>query len=83
MVLTVLSGRLLYTSGNVADAVRIFLELLKLVPGGLTAQSSNLADHSSGEQETTAGPEKIFLEDFRMALSVCKNLYLNRRSPDH
>ncbi|KAF9244569.1 ER-golgi trafficking TRAPP I complex 85 kDa subunit-domain-containing protein [Melanogaster broomeanus] len=62
-------GRLLYTTGDVKGAVKFFLGLLRWS----SASSSPLAklnhDSRDGNQEIS-NSDKVFLEDFRVALSV-------------
>lgn len=67
----ILPGRLHYTTGNVEAAVQFFLKLLRgssepvdrAAMLGLT--NGNIADGSKA-----MGSDKVFLEDFRVALQV-------------
>lgn len=64
-----LLGRLLYTTGDVSGAVRHFLGLLRWS----SASSSPLARLSSHTVDITKDPsssDKVFLEDFQVAISV-------------
>lgn len=64
-----LLGRLLYTTGDVSGAVRHFLGLLRWS----SASSSPLAQLSSHAVDITKDPgnsDKVFLEDFQVAISV-------------
>ncbi|KIJ68594.1 hypothetical protein HYDPIDRAFT_125323 [Hydnomerulius pinastri MD-312] len=61
-------GRLLYTTGDIKGAVRFFLGLLRWS----SASSSPLAklDREGGDGvKEASGSDKVFLEDFRVALS--------------
>ncbi|KAF5384925.1 hypothetical protein D9615_001402 [Tricholomella constricta] len=63
-------GRLLYTTGNVAGAVRFFLGLLR----GSSGVSSPFARLSSpgvvGEGTKLPSTDKVFLDDFRVAYAA-------------
>jgi hypothetical protein len=63
-------GRLLYTTGNVAGAVRFFLGLLR----GSTVSSPSpiplpVNGNANGESNIP-GTDKVFLDDFRVAFTV-------------
>lgn len=66
-------GRLLYTTGDVAGAVRFFLGLLRGSSGFL---SPFVPHHSSNgivnEGTKLPGTDKIFLDDFRVAYAVSR-----------
>lgn len=66
-------GRLLYTTGDVSGAVRHFLGLLRWS----SASSSPLAQLSSHTVDITKDPgnsDKVFLEDFQVAISHLKSV---------
>ncbi|KAG2369466.1 ER-golgi trafficking TRAPP I complex 85 kDa subunit-domain-containing protein [Suillus spraguei] len=68
-----LLGRLLYTTGDVAGAVRHLLGLLRWS----SASSSPLARLSSHTMDITKDPsdsDKVFLEDFQVAISHLKSI---------
>lgn len=69
--LTCLSGRLLYTTGDVAGAVRLFMGLLR---GSSQSYSPilPLPPHSGAINGATKipGTDKVFLDDFRVAFAV-------------
>jgi trafficking protein particle complex subunit 8 len=59
----------LYTTGDVAGAVRFFLGLLR----GSTVPSSPTPLFSNGhanEEDNMPGTDKVFLDDFRVAFAV-------------
>ncbi|KAF9229138.1 hypothetical protein BS17DRAFT_742850 [Gyrodon lividus] len=66
-------GRLLYTTGDIKGAVKSFLGLLRWS----SASSSPLAklnrDSGDGSKEVF-NPDKVFLEDFRVALSHLESI---------
>lgn len=74
--LTLGVGRLLYTTGDVEGAVKLFLGLLKGTSSG--PSSSSLHGPPTGQngavpvptQEAQVNLDKIFLEDFRVAFKV-------------
>lgn len=74
--LTLEAGRLLYTTGDVEGAVKLFLGLLRGTSSGLSSLS--LRGPIMGQngavpiptQETQVNLDKIFLEDFRVAFKV-------------
>ncbi|KAG0696032.1 ER-golgi trafficking TRAPP I complex 85 kDa subunit-domain-containing protein [Suillus ampliporus] len=69
----VMSGRLLYTTGDGAGAVRYFLGLLRWS----SASSSPLAQLSNHTVDITKDPsnsDKVFLEDFQVAISHLKSI---------
>ncbi len=66
------TGRLLYTTGDTANAVRYFLGLLRessvtkfVPPSGLM-----LNPNSTSVDATVPPPDRVYLEDFRVALRV-------------
>ncbi|KAG6818052.1 hypothetical protein H0H87_009207 [Tephrocybe sp. NHM501043] len=59
-------GRLLYTTGDVAGAVRFFLGLLR------GTQSSPLSSPTPSEGNKFPGTDKVFLDDFRVAFAHFK-----------
>ena len=59
-------GRLLYTTGNVAGAVRVFLGLLR-GPSKLQHPFNTSSDNLSKWTES----DKAYLDDFRVAYAVC------------
>ncbi|KAG6819496.1 hypothetical protein H0H93_011310 [Arthromyces matolae] len=63
-------GRLLYTSGDVAEAVRFFLGLLR----GSVAKPWQIAPSSTGGDGSSNFPatDKLFLDDFRVAYAHFK-----------
>jgi len=66
-------GRLLYTTGDAPGAVRHFLGLLRWS----SASSSPLAQLSSHTADLTKDPsnsDKVFLEDFQVAISHLKSI---------
>lgn len=65
-MLTFTSGRLLYTTGDVSGAVKLFLGLLK---DAAAFSSSGLPVLGDG---TLKGPgnDKLYLDDFRVAYNV-------------
>ncbi|PBK77412.1 hypothetical protein ARMSODRAFT_280722 [Armillaria solidipes] len=60
-------GRLLYTTGDVLDAVRFFLGLLRGTSGA-SSQLSGLVTNVDGEPPAPS-TDKLFLDDFRVALA--------------
>ncbi|OJA16247.1 hypothetical protein AZE42_00079 [Rhizopogon vesiculosus] len=69
----VMSGRLLYTTGDIPGAVRCFLGLLRWS----SASSSPLAQLSTRTMDSTKDPsnsDKVFLEDFQVAVSHLKSV---------
>jgi hypothetical protein len=73
-VVDTLAARLLYTTGEVSSAVRLFLGLLKRIsevshPGKEAPENGDQPDTES------PNPAKVLLEDFRVALVVnlCSN----------
>jgi hypothetical protein len=61
------SGRLLYTTGDVTGAVRLFLSLLK----GASAASSTVGQLYLGEAPLRIpSNDKLYLDDFRVAFNV-------------
>jgi hypothetical protein len=64
-------GRLLYTTGDVAGAVRLFLGLLRF-SSQHTPLSSPAAVTNGNEIPSS---DKIFLEDFRVSFSVSSSSY--------
>ncbi|KAG6841941.1 hypothetical protein C0991_005121 [Blastosporella zonata] len=62
-------GRLLYTTGNVAGAVRFFLGLLR---GSTGKQSRSTPSSPSVEGNKLPGTDKVFLDDFRVAFAHFK-----------
>ncbi|KII93831.1 hypothetical protein PLICRDRAFT_36073 [Plicaturopsis crispa FD-325 SS-3] len=68
-------GRLLYTTGEVAEAVRLFLGLLKRSQQ-ITLdnyQSPNINGYANGEPKSVSTTDRVFLEDFRVALQHLKD----------
>ncbi|KAF8846247.1 hypothetical protein BDN67DRAFT_986591 [Paxillus ammoniavirescens] len=65
-------GRLLYTTGDIKGAVKFFLGLLRWS----SASSSPLAklNRDSGDGIEVPNDDKVFLEDFRVALSHLKSI---------
>jgi trafficking protein particle complex subunit 8 len=59
-------GRLLYTTGDVVGAVKLFIGLLRgsMEPHGLPNR------RTSGDTQQEMVPDKLFLEDFKTAFSV-------------
>ncbi|KAG5652297.1 hypothetical protein H0H81_005519 [Sphagnurus paluster] len=64
-------GRLLYTTGDVAAAVRFFLGLLRGSPGH-HSHSLSLRPLVDSEGMKIPGNDKIFLDDFRVAFAHFK-----------
>ncbi|KAK0478294.1 ER-golgi trafficking TRAPP I complex 85 kDa subunit-domain-containing protein [Armillaria novae-zelandiae] len=60
-------GRLLYTTGDVLDAVRFFLGLLRGASGA-SSQLPGLVTNVDGEPPAPS-TDKMFLDDFRVALA--------------
>ncbi|KAK0464963.1 ER-golgi trafficking TRAPP I complex 85 kDa subunit-domain-containing protein [Desarmillaria tabescens] len=60
-------GRLLYTTGDVLDAVRFFLGLLRGT-SATSSQLSGLVTNVDGEPHAPS-TDKLFLDDFRVALA--------------
>lgn len=68
------SGRLLYTTGDVSGAVRLFLSLLK----GASAISSAAGQLYLGEAPLrTPSNDKLYLDDFRVAFNVNYHFHLS------
>ena len=77
-------GRLMYTTGDTAGAVKYFLSLLRGTPpplnplvqtmGGLGLTSANGGITPSAEKSST---DKVYLEDFRVAFKVRRILLVN------
>ncbi|KAG6911541.1 hypothetical protein DXG01_011843 [Tephrocybe rancida] len=63
-------GRLLYTTGDVAGAVRFFLGLLRGSSGNPSQPSLPLLQ--PGEGSKLPGTDKVFLDDFRVAFAHFK-----------
>lgn len=64
-------GRLLYTTGDVAGAVRLFLGLLRGSSGYLYPLSPLFqTDEAVNETAKLPGTDKVFLDDFRVAFAV-------------
>ncbi|KAF9076140.1 ER-golgi trafficking TRAPP I complex 85 kDa subunit-domain-containing protein [Rhodocollybia butyracea] len=63
-------GRLLYTTGNVKEAVEIFLSLLK---GSASSISTSAIGNGGYETET----DEVYLEDFRVAFEHLKTNLTN------
>lgn len=61
-------GRLLYTTGDVAGAVRYFLGLLR--GSSLPLRSSTTNGIVTGDDANFSGTDKVFLDDFRVAFAV-------------
>lgn len=64
-------GRILYTTGDVAGAVRLFL--------GLVRGSAAFSYNARLLQDTTAkipGNDKLYLDDFRVAYSVSSEIWV-------
>ncbi|KAF8898889.1 ER-golgi trafficking TRAPP I complex 85 kDa subunit-domain-containing protein [Infundibulicybe gibba] len=61
-------GRLLYTTGDVAGAVRFFLGLLRGSGG-----SMQIARKGAGEEQSPSN-DKVFLDDFRVAFAHFKSI---------
>ncbi|KAJ7900204.1 ER-golgi trafficking TRAPP I complex 85 kDa subunit-domain-containing protein [Mycena olivaceomarginata] len=61
-------GRLLYTTGDVAGAVRYFLGLLR--GSSLPLRLSTTNGSATGDDANFAGTDKVFLDDFRVAFAV-------------
>lgn len=61
-------GRLLYTTGDISTAVKIFLGLLR----GVSPQSLSLTtkDPAVDGDNKVSGTDKVFLDDFRVAFAV-------------
>ncbi|KZT72776.1 hypothetical protein DAEQUDRAFT_749133 [Daedalea quercina L-15889] len=59
-------GRLLYTTGDTEGAVRYFLELLRGSVDTIVSLSDDRAD-SKGGAEDQITPDRVYLEDFRVA----------------
>ena len=62
-----LIGRLLYTTGDVAGAVRLFLGLLR---GSSLKPLASVPEMNGDAEIKMPSPDGIFLEDFRVALTV-------------
>lgn len=64
-------GRLLYTTGDIAGAVRFFLGLLRVSSLSLSSPSTHpiTNGHTNGVV-ISEGSDKVFLEDFRVSFSV-------------
>ncbi|KAJ6574977.1 ER-golgi trafficking TRAPP I complex 85 kDa subunit-domain-containing protein [Mycena capillaripes] len=62
-------GRLLYTTGDVAGAVRLFLGLLR----GSTLPPPPTANGNATGDVGFAGTDKVFLDDFRVAFAHFKS----------
>lgn len=79
------TGRLLYTTGDIAGAVQMFLGLLR----GSSLQSIVYIPHTESVNGSTMGSDKEYLEDFRAAfkhlqeygLDDAKDLVANLRLP--
>lgn len=65
-MLSVCLGRMLYTTGDVAGAVQLFLSLVR----GAASFSYNACLLQDGTAKTP-GNDKLYLDDFRVAYSVC------------
>lgn len=68
-----LTGRLLYTTGDVEAAIRFFLGLLRVSApfwSILPAPNVNGNGNIDGEAAAQPSPEKVFLDDFRVAFTV-------------
>ncbi|KAG5340621.1 hypothetical protein C0989_001063 [Termitomyces sp. Mn162] len=66
-----LSGRLLYTTGDVAGAVRFFLGLLRGSTGNPSRTSSSPSTGNDGENKLPY-TDKVYLDDFRVAYAHFK-----------
>lgn len=65
-------GRLLYTTGDTAGAVKHFLGLLhaaRTVTPPIT-EGLGITLNGNSQDGRQAGPDKVYLEDFRVALKV-------------
>ncbi|KAG6893130.1 hypothetical protein C0992_011183, partial [Termitomyces sp. T32_za158] len=63
------SGRLLYTTGDVASAVRYFLGLLRRATGKLS-NTSSYPSTGSDDENKLPGADKVYLDDFRVAYAT-------------
>jgi trafficking protein particle complex subunit 8 len=63
-------GRLLYTTSDVASAVKIFVGLLRGSPGAPLVSPLPVIDEKGHPELVTPSVDKVFLDDFRVALSV-------------
>lgn len=66
-------GRLLYTTGDVGGAVRLFLNLLRGAPDFINA---GLPLHNDGTAKA-GGNDKVYLDDFKVAYQVSRHLRIN------
>lgn len=66
-------GRLLYTTGDVAGAVRFFLGLLRgsSLPNSSTALLNGNGNGIVNGDANLPGTDKVYLDDFRVAFAVC------------
>ncbi|KAF9527818.1 ER-golgi trafficking TRAPP I complex 85 kDa subunit-domain-containing protein [Crepidotus variabilis] len=63
-------GRLLYTTGDLSGAVKLFLGLLR---GSATFSTLNTLSLIADGTPRTAGSDKLYLDDFRVAFSYWKS----------
>lgn len=71
-MLTSTLGRLLYTTGDTEGAVRYFLGLLRdsPPPRQQTTPGLGLVGGDAQADGKVASPDRVYLEDFRVALKV-------------
>lgn len=60
----------MYTTGDVAAAVRFFLGLLRRPPGSLSSRAPPSANGAVTEGGKITSDDKMFLDDFRVAFAV-------------
>jgi trafficking protein particle complex subunit 8 len=68
----IFEGRLLYTTGDIAAAVRYFLAVLRVssLPQLSPSMNSMTNGHTNG-MAVSESSDRVFLEDFRVSFSVC------------
>jgi trafficking protein particle complex subunit 8 len=85
------AGRLLYTTGDIADAVRYFLGVLRVSSLSQSSPSMNSTTygHTNGVVISESS-DRVFLEDFRVSFSVCflyvvseNNIHCYLSKPQH
>lgn len=70
------SGRLLYTTGHVKEAVTVFLGLLK--SSALSTSISAIAVANEDESRT----DEVYIEDFRIAFEVGSRVFQTKLQTD-